>query len=161
FWRYCARDFRSIGHKVIYTANAWRTLQAIGWRHAEPVMRSLAYALLAHEGSNPAKRSDPVDVPGRDNVQRAQKNRAEWQRGTVSPKAAADVLATLRTGTAEEACDHVVALLNKKIDPASVWDGLFLTAGELLGRQPGIVGLHCVTSVNALHFGFQNSGDDE
>src|SRR5262245_52875964 len=49
FWRYGARDFRDIGHKAIYTANSWRALQAIGWRHAEPVMRSLAYALLEHE----------------------------------------------------------------------------------------------------------------
>jgi hypothetical protein len=28
-------------------------------------------------------------------------------------------------------------------------------------RQPGIVGIHCVTSVNALHYGFQTSGNDE
>src|SRR5262249_45455193 len=28
-------------------------------------------------------------------------------------------------------------------------------------RQPGIVGLHCVTSVNALHYGYQTSGNDE
>src|SRR5262249_45189206 len=44
-WRYGARDFRDIGHKAIYTANAWRTLQVIGWEHAEPVVRSLAFAL--------------------------------------------------------------------------------------------------------------------
>jgi len=54
FWRYGARDFRAIGHKAIFVANAWRTLQTIGWRHAEPIMRSLAYALQAHEGDNPA-----------------------------------------------------------------------------------------------------------
>jgi len=28
-------------------------------------------------------------------------------------------------------------------------------------RQPGIVGVHCVTSANALHFGYQASGNDE
>ena len=53
-----ARDFRSIGHKAIYVANSCRTLQCIGWQHAEPVLRSLAYALLMHEGGNPAKRDD-------------------------------------------------------------------------------------------------------
>jgi hypothetical protein len=47
------------------------------------------------------------------------------------------------------------------VDPASLWDGIFLGAGELLMRQPGIVGLHCVTSANALHYGFQTSGNDE
>src|SRR5437588_6076078 len=44
--RYGARDFRQIGHKAIYVANSWRTLQAIGWQHAEPVLRSLANSLL-------------------------------------------------------------------------------------------------------------------
>src|SRR5262249_9624001 len=33
FFRYGARDFRSIGHKAIYVANSWRTLQCIGWQH--------------------------------------------------------------------------------------------------------------------------------
>ena len=63
FCRYGARDFRDIGHKAIYVANSWRTLQYIGWRYAEPVMRSLAYALLAHEGENPAKRDAAPDRP--------------------------------------------------------------------------------------------------
>src|SRR5262245_8851095 len=48
FCRTGARDFRDIGHKAIYVANSWRTLQNIGWQHAEPVLRSLAYALLEH-----------------------------------------------------------------------------------------------------------------
>ena len=52
-------------------------------------------------------------------------------------------------------------MLNDSIDPRCVWDGLFLTAGELLMRQPGIVGIHCVTSANALHFGYQTSANDE
>ena len=34
-FRYGARDFRDIGHKGIFVANSWRTLQTIGWRHAE------------------------------------------------------------------------------------------------------------------------------
>ena len=42
FFRYGMRDLRSIGHKAIYVANSWRTLQCIGWQHAEPVLRSLA-----------------------------------------------------------------------------------------------------------------------
>ena len=54
FFRYGMRDFRSIGHKAIYVANSFRTLDCIGWHHAEPVLRSLAYALLKHEGGNPA-----------------------------------------------------------------------------------------------------------
>jgi len=55
-FRYGARDFRSIGHKAIFVANSLRTLNCIGVKHSEPVLRSLAYALLMHEGDNPAKR---------------------------------------------------------------------------------------------------------
>jgi hypothetical protein len=161
FWRYGARDFRDIGHKAIYVANSWRTMQAIGWRHAEPVMRSLAYALLQHDGDNPAKRDAEPDRPWRDNLGRAAKIRADWQSGEISPQATKELLAVMRTSSPGEACDKVVELLNKKISPASIWDGLFLDAGELLMRQPGIVGIHCVTSANALHYGYQASANDE
>src|SRR3954469_10861926 len=44
--RYGARDFREIGHKEIYVANSFRTLETIGWHHAEPVLRSLVYGIL-------------------------------------------------------------------------------------------------------------------
>jgi hypothetical protein len=160
-WRYGARDFRDIGHKAIYTANSWRTLQTIGWRHAEPIMRSLAFAMLEHSGENPAKRDDPVDRPWRENLKRASRIRPHWHQGEVSPKATSDLLATLRSAGPSEACEQVVEQLNQKVGPASIWDGLFLTAGELIMRQPGIVGIHCVTSINALYQGFQACANDE
>ena len=87
FFRYGARDFRDIGHKAIYAANSWRLLQTITWRHAEPVMRSLALALLEHEGTNPARRDDERDRPWRENLQRATTIRADWRQGQVSPAA--------------------------------------------------------------------------
>ena len=51
-FRYGARDYRSIGHKAIYVANSHRTLGVIGWQHAEPVIRSLTYAIQNHTGTN-------------------------------------------------------------------------------------------------------------
>jgi hypothetical protein len=158
---YGARDFRNIGHKAIYVANATRTLNTIGWRHAEPVMRSVAFALLAHDAGNPAKEDQEPDRPWHENQLRALKIRDGWQRGKVAPEASADLLAVERTGSPAEAADKVVELLNKGIDPASVWDGLFLAAGELLMRQPGIVALHSVTTANALHYAFQTCARDE
>lgn len=62
-FRFGMRDFRDIGHKAIYVANSLRTLQSIGWQHAEPVLRSLAYALLAHEGDNPQNAMTRPIVP--------------------------------------------------------------------------------------------------
>jgi hypothetical protein len=160
FFRYGPRDFRSIGHKAIYVANSWRTLQCIGWQHAEPVLRSLAYALLMHEGGNPARRDDPADLPGRRNLERVDRVKEGWTGGKCDSAAAADLLATLRKGSSDDACDQVVELLNRGICPQSIWDSLFAAAGELLLRQPGIVSLHAVTSTNALHFAFQASGKD-
>jgi hypothetical protein len=161
FARYGARDFRNIGHKAIYVANAFRTLNTIGWRHAEPVMRSLAFGLLLHDGQNPAKGDLAPDRPWRENQQRAGKIRADWQRGRVQPEAAAELLATLRKANPSEASEGVVEMLNKGVDPASVWDGLFLTAGEFMMRQPGIVALHSVTSTNALYYAYTASGNDD
>jgi hypothetical protein len=161
FWRYGARDFRDIGHKAIFAANSYRTLQTIGWRHAEPIVRSLAYAMLEHEGSNPAQRDADADRPYRDNVRRAPTIRADWQFGQPSGSETASMLGTLRAGTSAEACDAIVAKLNGRISPASLWDACFLCAGELLMRQPGIVGLHTVTTMNALHFAYETSGVDE
>src|SRR5207247_7605592 len=50
--RYGVRDFRELGHKEIYVANSFRALEAIGWQHAEPILRSLAYAILDRVGAN-------------------------------------------------------------------------------------------------------------
>jgi hypothetical protein len=160
FFRYGARDFRSIGHKAIYVANSWRTLQCIGWQHAEPVLRSLAYALLMHEDGNPARRDDPADRPWKRNLERAEQIKEAWTGGKPNASATADLLGTLRKGSADDACDQVVELLNRGVCPQSVWDALFAGAGELLLRGPGLVSLHAVTSTNALHFAFQASGDD-
>ena len=167
FCRYGARDFRDIGHKAIYVANGWRTLQHIGWQHAEPVLRSLAYALLYHEGENPAKRDAEPDRPWRRNQALIRKIRNEWQQGKPSGpsipsvEATTEMLATLREASAEEACDKVIVELNRGVAPQSIWDALFLGAGELLMRSPGIVALHAVTSTNALHFAYQTSANDE
>lgn len=159
-FRYGMRDFRSIGHKAIYVANSWRTLQCIGWQHAEPVLRSLAYALLNHDGSNPADRDDEADRPYRRNQELADKLRPEWRSGRVDTAATEELMQTLRTGTNDEACDLVIELLNRGIAPQSVWDALHVSSGEYLMQQTGIVALHAVTTTNALRHAYEISSDD-
>lgn len=161
FYRYGARDFRDIGHKAIYVANSARTLNTIGWRHAEPVLRSLAYALLEHEGSNPAKRDAEPDMPWRENLARAKEIPATWQAGRRDAASAGSFLQGMRGTSAADASAHCVEMLKSRVHPSSIWDGVFLRAGELLMQQPGIAGLHCVTSANALHYAYQASGNDE
>jgi hypothetical protein len=159
--RYGARDFRDIGHKAIYVANGWRTLQYIGWPHAEPVLRSIAYALLSHEGDNPSRRDAGPDRPGRRNATVVAKVRGDLRPGTADVAATSELLSVLRSASSEQACDAVVDQLARGLGTQPIWDGLLLGAGELLMRQPGIVSLHAVTTANALYYAFRNSGDEE
>ena len=78
---YAARDFRSIGHKVIYLSNAFRTLQTIGWEYAEPVMRSLVYAMLPPRHPNPETSDQVADRPGRYNRENLKKISQGWRAG--------------------------------------------------------------------------------
>ncbi len=160
-FRYGSRDFRDIGHKAIFVANSYRTLQCVGWRYAEPVLRSLAYALLNHRGDpNPAQSDLPADQPGRRNAELAQKLRGDWQQGKLDDGATREMLLTLREGSADDACDKAVQLINGGAHPQSVWDAVFLGGGELLFRQRGIVSLHALTSANALHYAYETSQSD-
>jgi hypothetical protein len=161
FCRYGARDFREIGHKAIYVANSWRTLQAIGWQHAEPVLRSLAYALLDHEGGNPAKGDADADRPWRHNQELVATIHADWQDGKLDNQATTELLQSLRRASPDEASKKVVELLNRGASPQALWDGVFDSAGELLARRPGLVSLHALTSTNALHFAYQTSANDQ
>jgi hypothetical protein len=161
-WRYGARDFRSIGHKAIFVANSYRTLQCIGWQHAEPVLRSLAYALLNREGekANPADSDFAADRPGRKNAELAKTVRPEWRDGKPDDGAMREMLETLRTGSEYDAPELAVKLLNRGVAVRSVWDALLAAAAELPMRKAGIVSLHAVTSSNALRYAFDAAGDD-
>src|SRR5205807_6853084 len=74
--------------------------------------------------------------------------------------AATAILSAVRDLVVEDNCHEVVQLLNKGVAPSSVWDGLQLGAGELLMRQPGIVGLHTLTTTNAMRYCYDACGDD-
>ncbi|MEX0585673.1 MAG: hypothetical protein WD176_03450, partial [Pirellulales bacterium] len=161
-FRLGARDFRSIGHKAIYVANSFRTLGAIGRQHAEPIVRSLCYALLNYEGSTSPDKGDLApDRPGRRNAEWVKKFRSDWRDGKLDDAATSDMLAALRTGSEEECSAKVIELVNRGVAPQSIWDALLVGAGEMLVRQPGIVGLHTLTSTNALRFAYDTTASDE
>ena len=163
FCRYGARDFRDIGHKAIYVANSFRALEAIGWHHAEPVLRSLAYALLDRGGAkeNPSKADLAPDRPFRHNMALVKKIRTGWLDGKASAEATTELLETTRQGSDAEASDKAVELLNRGVAPQSIFEALFDRAGELLMRAPGILSLHATTCTNALHYAWQRCQDDE
>lgn len=157
FARYGCRDFRDIGHKAIFVANSFRTLGAIGWQHAEPVLRSLAYALLKYDGANPAKSDDPADRPGRRNAELLATIRPDWEDGKPSSQATAHLISTFRSGSADDCPSAVVQAINDGVSVNSVWDAILAASGELLMRKTNILTLHSVTSSNALRFAFKTA----
>ncbi len=160
-FRYAARDYRAIGHKAIFVANAYRTLQAIGPEHAEPVVRSLVYALLNRYGEDPVRGDHVADRPWRLNRRLVRKVRSDWAVGRVDDEATAALVQELHDADAAEAAKLVLDLLNRGVSPRSLWDGLFAAAAELVYRQPGIVALHAVTTTNAIHQLYQVAEDAE
>lgn len=161
FARYGARDFRDIGHKAIFVANSFRTLQCIGWQNAEPVLRSLAYALLMHEKENPAQSDLPADRPWRRNVDLAQSVRGEWLDGKVDDAATKELFLALRGGNDEDCTKLARDMLNKGIAPRSISDAVLCASGELLMRLPGIATLHSLTMGNALHYAYDACANDQ
>jgi len=160
-WQYAPRDFRAIGHKAIFAANTRRTLGVIGWQHAEPVLRSLTYAMMSSGSMNPAKSDDPADRPGRKNHELVKEIRETWLEGKPDQAAATELLAMFRQASAEDASKTVVSFLNKGLGVQSIWDAIFAASSELLMRRPGIVSLHSLTTNNALRFAFETSANDE
>ena len=159
FARYGCRDWRDIGHKAIYVSNAFRTLDSIGWHHAEPVLRSLAYALMKYDGESPAKADHDADRPGRRNRELLKDINPTWQEGKNSRDATTHLLSVFRTAADADAPKAVVEALNDGVGIESVWDAILAASGELLMRRPGIVSLHSVTSSNALRYAHSAAGD--
>jgi hypothetical protein len=162
FAQYAARDFRSIGHKAIYLANAWRTLQVIGWEFAEPVLRSLTFALLNHNGEpNPAQSDLAADRDWRRHADKLDLIPQNWLDGKNDDTMPNKLFASFRQASPTETVDLAVDALRGGVAPQSIWDGVFVGAGELLMRQPGIIGLHGLTTANAMHFLWRNAADDQ
>jgi hypothetical protein len=155
-WRMAVRDQRNIGHKAIFAAQCWRTLQTIGWVHAEPVLRSLVYGMLDLQGDSRPRPVGPYET----NLANAVKIRPEWQVGRNDPAATQGLLQVIRQATPESASDEAVKLLNQGVSPGSLWDAVVLASCELLMQSPGILALHATTASNALHYIFTASGDD-
>jgi hypothetical protein len=163
FCRYGARDFRDIGHKEIYVVNSFRCLEVIGWQHAEPILRSLAYALLDRSGAkeNPAKADLPADRPFRQNLETIKGLREDWLDGSRRPEATTELLQAIRTGSPADVSALTAKLLNAGAAPQSIFEALFDGAGELVMQAPGILSLHAMTFSNAAHYAWHRARSDE
>ncbi len=125
------------------------------------MLRSLAYALLAREGSDPLKGDDRVDRPWRRNRELVGHLGADWQAGKADSRATIDLLDLLRHGDELETADGVIDSPPSTRRPGVVWDGLMAGAAEVLMRNPGILSLHAVTTTNAIRYLYERSASDE
>ncbi len=166
-WRYGARDYRNIGHKAIFTANTWRTLQVIGWRHAEAALRSLTLGLLdfgTERRMNGYGFEDQCHAANAETARKALRGLpAGWiSAGSPDPSATGEIVSAIREGRPVPASAAVARMLTDgSAGAGDAWQGIHLAAGELMMRLPGILGVHCVTSANALHYAFRVASDPE
>jgi len=170
-WRLGARDFRPIGHKAIFVANTWRTLQTIGWQHAEPAFRSLGQSLAGYgpTGLNNGFTFNNQCHRCNDELVRAHAASlpANWADESTpacgaDAATAAALLAPIRASKDAAACRDAVALLSgSKVRAGAIWDVVHLAAAEYMLRRRGIAAVHAVTCVNALHFAFRMARSNE
>jgi hypothetical protein len=143
-WWFGMRDFTNIGHNPIFVAQAHRTLQQIGWRFGEDVMRSLVRGLL----DGRAGADDGAFVANQD---RAAALRPSAD-GKPSAVARGELLAEMRHVDAAAAASMVAELLRGGLGLESALDGLRLFAVEQIWRDPGVLAVHALTSLNALRY---------
>ena len=124
-------------------------LSCMGWQYAEPVLRSLAYALQDRGGDGPPDGDAAADRPWKQNSELAKQIRPDWQEGKLEDSATSELLAALRTSSETEVPQQVVALLNRGVAPQINLGCPNGGAGELFARAPGIVALDAMTSSNA------------
>ena len=78
----------------------------------------------------------------------------------MSDSAAQSLIECFREQSPKSAAELATEFLSSGGAAQSVWDGVFVGAGELLMRQPGIIGLHGLTTANAMHYIWQTTKDE-
>src|SRR5207244_8393975 len=115
-------------------ANSVRLLDTIGWQHAEPVLRYVVQG-LAGWGKEYATHADVrpywANLP---RVARAVgRLPGGWAESQGNEGLTKDLLALLRDGKGDEACELAVKQLTEgKARAGAVWDAVHLAAGELV-----------------------------
>jgi hypothetical protein len=153
-WPLGARDFTNIGHKIIWTTQAFRTLRRIGWKHGLPVMRSLMLGLLDGKGT------DPSIAHFEANRQLGRGMPKGWKTGKVNPESSLALLEKLRGAKVADAPALVVEAVGRGAAPKSIFDAYRLLAAEMLMLRPGILAVHPTTAIHAMHFAFRTSRRD-
>ena len=148
-WPLAARCYAFIGHKVIHAAQMECVLGRIGWRHAEPALRSLVMASLVSRDTAAFERSR--------GLARAFPDR--WLEGKEEPDMSRQLLREFAGRRPRAAQELVVESFKEGLGPRTVWDALRLLGSEIVLRRPGrsasagraaLLPVHALTVTSAL-----------
>ncbi len=146
------RDFADVGHHPIFGTAAFRLLDTIGWKYAEPLLRSLVHGfVLAGATSTTAPFADSRALARRQLA-------TEPDRATRSPAdpAALDAPRFTRatmgesSGSALGAISAYVAALPTAESIERGFAAVERVGLELLLENPGLLAVHATTSARAL-----------
>jgi hypothetical protein len=100
------------------------------------------------------------------NLERARKAllklAGDWTSAAADKSATGELLDIYRNASLGESCQNTILMLESgRANAQTVWDAVHLMGGELMMRQPGIYGIHTVTSVNGLRYAYETAADPE
>ncbi len=141
-WPRALGDYHNLGHKIIHAAQTRRALDQLGWNHGEPVLRALAYALIA-KGDERSRATWKATVAAGKTLP------ANWAQGDSEPRAAVAILHALRPLDADAAIAAIAKASQDGASAATLFDAMRLRALELLVNRPTLVAVHPLTTLNA------------
>lgn len=155
YWRWGAGKSHgtNIGHAAIAVANAYRTLQLIGWRHAGPVLQFLTWS--SSDVKTPAA---SMSWP----LAKVEDLRPDWAGGESDRKTVLQLIEQYRECNPEEAAKATHDRIAKgELRAAPIWDAILVLASEHVIRHKvgGVTArpLHSVTLADSLYTAFQTA----
>jgi hypothetical protein len=158
-WPRAARCYAFIGHKMIYAVQVERVLRRIGWRHAEPALRSLVLSALVGRDTASFERSRAL----------ASTLPAGWAKGAEDPAHSGALHRELRGRTPAAAQQVVADAFREGRGPQTAWDALRLWGAEVFARRVGrsagsgraaLLPVHAVTVTHAFGHAFRSTRSD-
>ncbi|HET6163212.1 MAG TPA: hypothetical protein VFG37_06060 [Planctomycetota bacterium] len=137
------RSFGNAGHGAICAANGIRTLDVIGWGHAEPFARALVHGLLELERS-----ADTAAFARAKERARVAPGKARGGFDAALPAA----LAALRKSDSAQAQQLFADLERETGSMRAGWLTACAYALELLARTPGLFAVHAATGVESIQW---------
>ncbi len=151
--RWGARETGEIGHAAIWFALGIRSLDALGWQFAQPVLRSMARDMVRDQSSGLAESY----VQHRKELSAV--TRMALRDQGIDAGVTRELVAEVRRGDIDSASRMVLNLIKTRAPVQSVWDGYALAGCEHLLRMGAGFALHRFDGMNALHHLYSRADD--